>query len=122
MNRKKLNILFVSILAIILILMIGPLDVFVHGYYCNVVDINQIETHDFLGSIDLGQCKYEMNFKPTKDHFKGFEIILNNQPIDNTGTLICTIYDKNLQVLDEINIDLSKIEENTWYKVTTSKS
>ena len=37
----------------LLILLMGPLDYFTHGFYCDVVGIENIDTEDILGSIEL---------------------------------------------------------------------
>ncbi len=117
MNRKKLILTVSTILMILTIIIIGPLDTFTHGFFYQETDYSQILKEDFLNNIPLDPEGFEMQFSPVKRHFAGFEIILANQPNGNTGTLILTILDKNNKVIDTMEADLDKVTELTWYAV-----
>ncbi len=117
-NRKLLEIIIGTLLLIILVIYIGPVDGFTHGYFVDEVDYNQIIKQDFIGTVSLEES-YEMRFSPQKAHMNGVEIYLVNQPEDNAGKLILSILD-NDSVIDTIVVDLSEVKEASWYKVYTT--
>ena len=121
MSVKKKAGLFVSTLAMILvIIIIGPLDIFTHGFFYDEIDCSQIAPEDFQGCINLENGAYEMSFSPQEPHMTGFEIYLAHQPEGNTGNLRMSIFDDSGKKLDDIFVDLSKVPEASWYKVYTS--
>lgn len=50
----------------------------------------------------------------------GFEIYLINQPENNSGNLVMSIFDNTGKLIDNINVDLSKVHAADWYKAYTS--
>lgn len=109
--------------AILLLVMtaIGPMDIFTHGYFYD--EINMSEAADDLDiPYDLSQGVYEMHFSPTKDHFTGIEIMLTNQPTENSGSLLLAIADDSGKAIDTINVDLSRVKDGVWYKTYTHKN
>lgn len=98
----------------LLILLMGPLDYFTHGFYCDVVGIENIDTEDILGSIELSSV-YEGKFVPVQKHFRGFQISLLNVP--PSGSLNICIFDENGRCKGESNVDLSQMTEKSWYRV-----
>lgn len=109
-------------LVVLIIVLIGPVDIFVHGFFYDVVDYEQIEKEDFGRIIRLDHEDYEMEFSPTDRHFAGFLINLIHQPDDNTGFLVLTIFDHNEKEVDKIDIDISNVTEKEWYKVYMDES
>lgn len=118
--RANKKFIICTLMAITAILIIGPLDVFTHGFYYNEISPEQILSEDFFGTIDLEKDSYEMIFCPQKPHFAGFEIYLLNQPDDNTGTLHLSIESEDGKIIENVYIDLSTVHEASWYKVYTS--
>ena len=117
---RKIIYYVLSILLLLLAIVIGPLDVFTHGYYYD--EINITENSNNLGSpIDLTKGEYEMHFSPSKNHFAGFEIMLTNLSIQTGGFLYLDIENELGTRLERIAVDLSKVKDKTWYK-TYSKS
>lgn len=115
--HKVLDKLIIYILIVILLVslvLVGPMNYFVHGFYAETVDISKVEEH-ILGHVDLSEV-YSVDFTPKEDLFCGFEIILD-QPIDNAGTLLLTIADQEGNLLDEMSEDLEKIDSMRWYKI-----
>ena len=119
MLRKRLPAIMISIAALLAIILIGPADYFIHGYFCDEIDCTQITAEDFAGSINLENNDYTMTFMPEKDHMVGIEIYLINQPDGNTGNLTLTISDKSDNDIDKADVDLANVKAATWYKVYT---
>lgn len=119
-NKAKIGLAVSTIIMAIAIVMIGPMDIFTHGFFYNEINCGQIAPEDFQDSIKLENGFYEMAFVPQKRHMVGFEIYLTNQPDGNSGTLHLTIIDKDGDEADDIFVDLSKVHEARWYKVRTS--
>ena len=53
MKKKYMGILNVTIFILFVIIFVGPIDGFRRGYYCEVVDYDQIALQDRLGYVDL---------------------------------------------------------------------
>lgn len=122
MVKRKSPLLLGTCIVVLLIVLIGPADIFVHGFFYEVADYGRIEKEDFGRIIRLGHEDYEMKFMPADRHFAGFLINLLRQPEDNTGFLVLTILDRGGNEVDRINIDLSKVVEKEWYKVYTDEA
>lgn len=101
------------------LILLGPWDIFTHGYYCEEIAVWQIPPEDFQDSIRLENSSYEMTFSPQKAHLAGFEIRLDNQQ-DNSGKLLLEILDGEGNVVDTIYADLGKINSGSWYKLYTA--
>lgn len=120
-NKYKISIIiFSTLIMIVAIILLGPMDYFTHGFFYNEIDCSQIAKEDYLDSINLEKDKYEMKFSPLKAHMAGFEIYLTNQANDNNGKLDMTIFNHEGDIIDYIEVDLSKVNDSTWYKVYTS--
>ncbi len=121
MKRKMLMIISTIIIGLFIGL-VGPLDAFSHGFYCDVIDYNtEINEEGFKEYIDLGKQDFEMEFMPQRKHFAGFEINLINQPANNEGTLYMEIYNSSGKMLEKINVDVAKVTAGKWYSVYVSK-
>lgn len=121
MNKQKIGILIVTVIMLLAILILGPLDCFSHGYFCDEIHLDEAAA-DIKDHIRLEDGDFEMQFSPVKDHFVGFELNLVNQPEDNSGTLLLTVLDKNGKRVEEITVDLSKVAAGSWYKTYTKTS
>ena len=92
--KRKICLIAAALLIIIAMILIGPMDVFTHGFFYEEIDCEQIARDDYLGTVDLADGAYEITFVPQKPHMNGFEIWLTNQPEDNTGDLYLSVLDK----------------------------
>ena len=117
-NKNSIIIALVTIIMIIMIVAIGPCDIFTHGYFSEEIDCNQIAEEDYLDLVSL-EHDYSMTFVPQKDHMTGMEIYLVNQPDGNTGILNMMITDLAGHILDNVIVDLAKVKSASWYKVYT---
>lgn len=116
-NKKHIIIIMVTLIMLLAIILIGPLDFFSHGFYCNVVDWDSVAAEDFGDPVQLENGDFEMDFSPIQDHFVGFGIYLLNQPGGNSGNLIVTLYDENRNQIDYIIVDISKVIEAELYRI-----
>ena len=121
MGMRKFGIPVITAVILAFILLLGPGDVFSHGYYCDEINYDRA-LDDINGIIDLQYSDYEMKFSPIDRHFAGFEINLLNQPYGNTGLLILTVIDKNGKEIERISVDLHKVSEGQWYKTYADAS
>lgn len=117
--NRKLNIIILLVLLGFLAIYIGPMNGFRHGHYYEEYDVSQIADEDWYDQISLENGDYEMEFSPVKDYLNGFSIILYNQPEDNEGLLELSVFDENEEIIDIINVDLSKPHDGKWYKSYT---
>lgn len=116
--KRGIVTFLITVVAILGIVLLVPMDFFRHGYYSEELDYSRIQSK-LVGSYDLEEGPYELLFSPKKKHLVGFEINLVNQPRGNTGELILEVQSERGKVLDTIKVDLSKVEEATWYKTYT---
>ena len=122
MTRKNVLGIIVSIGTFVILLMVmGIISTFSHGFYCDEIDLDLVRT-GLEETIDLKDSDYEMQFSPKKAHFAGFELFLVNQPEDNEGTLFLTVLDENGNQEDDVSVDLSKVVAETWYRVGVNVS
>lgn len=115
MNKKHMGMLLTTISMFFFAILIGPMDCFTHGYFCDVAKYDQIPAEGFVGQVSLEKQDFVMEFSPVKSHFVGFQIKLINQLEGNTGELYLTIYDKDDKQVDEITVDISKVASEAWY-------
>lgn len=109
-----------TLLLIVLLIYMGPVDGFTHGYYADEIPLEQILADDYLEKIPLGSNEYEVSFSPANSHLVGFVIYLTNQDINDTGFLYLTVFDSKNHAIDQISTKLNEIPNSSWYKVKTS--
>ncbi len=123
MKIRKLLMIISTIIIGLFILLIGPGDIFSHGFYYDVIDYeSEINAEGFKEYIDLSKQDFQMEFMPQKKHFAGFEINLINQPDDNKGTIYMEIYSSSGKMIEKINVDIAEITAGEWYSVYMSKN
>lgn len=116
-NKKMCGLILSSLIILLIVIAIDPFDLFLHGYFIEEINFNEIPTEDFLDSVNIEEMEYEMTFSPQKHHMAGVELFLTNQPEENTGTLRLNIFNKKGHKIDEIDINLSEVRAASWYKV-----
>lgn len=121
LKQAKNNIVFavLSLLLLTLLVMIGPLNAFEHGYFANEEDINTIASEDLIGEYDLTNGgKFTTTFVPARKHMTGVEVYIVKQ--DSTqGSLILTIEDNNGKIIDRSEVEVANVKSETWYKFYT---
>lgn len=121
LKQAKNNIVFalLSSLLLALLVMIGPLNAFQHGYFANEEDITTIPSENLIGEYDLNNGgKFTTTFVPARKHMTGVEVYIVKQ--DSTqGSLILTIEDSNGKIIDYSEVEVSNVKSDTWYKFYT---
>lgn len=97
-------------------------DFFCHGFYGDLVIFQDINEEDYLGYIDLGKGTYETTFSPAKEHFAGFEIILENMSEERSGVLSLSTYTMDGKLIETQKIEMSEISSAGWYMIYTDKN
>lgn len=118
--KKRTVFWVISILVIIFMLVLGPMDIFSHGFYCDTVSYENIYEEDRLGTYSLLEGAYKTSFTPLKQHFTGFAVNLANVPKESAGELCLTTYLKNGREIETIVIDLNEVTDRQWYMVYAS--
>ena len=126
-NKKVRNIIeaiLLTAIAVVMLVSIGPANVFVHGNYCDVVEVSNIDKEDLLGEVDLHQNEYKGEFVPEKANFRGFQLWIVNIPEKAKGGLEVSVYDKNVLLVTHsgvINV-INCIIDNSIYSNSYSYS
>ncbi|MDI6415235.1 hypothetical protein QLX55_07800 [Solobacterium moorei] len=120
LKQAKSNIVFavLSLLLLVLLALIGPMNAFQHGYFANEVDVSAIPSDDLIGVYDLTNSEYTTTFVPTKKHMTGVEVYIAKKN-STQGNLILTIEDGNGKVIDRSEAEVSSMKMETWYKFYT---
>ncbi len=121
MNKKKACFIISTCVLLLLIVAIGPLDIFFHGFFCDAVDYDYIPEEDRSAHVDLAQSDVEVRFKPLKRHFMGFMLYFSDIPEEGTGAIRFTIFDEDGELVDEMRADVEEVPEKRWYRVYTHK-
>lgn len=119
-NKKKTFFWLASVIIILYMILMGPMDIFRTGYFREEVDLSQILESDYQGEIDLADQDYDMVFSPKKPYMTGIELYFKNQPSKNSGEIKVNIADEKGNTKDTVLIELSTVRGDSWYKVYTS--
>lgn len=120
MKRKRQIVagLIISFL-VVLGLMIGPMDIFCHGFYNETVDFGVLgEVQQYT---ELSEKPFRQTFSPAKKHFKGFEIFVDNVEPENSGKLFLTIFDESENLIDQAEVDVNDLQSKQGFQVFFSK-
>lgn len=120
--KNKREIIFLFLLAIIFIIQLDFRDVFVHGFFSDAVNVEDIYEGDIQGDVDLSAQDYTLEFSPMKNHFAGFILYFAEQVNCNTGTIKLTVLSKSEDKIDEMEIGLNEISGQREYKVYANKT
>ena len=116
MKASKASVKIITgIIVFVLIMLIGPLDFFYHGFYFNEPDELDLEGKKII-EIDKSGCS--VDFIPENKHLVGFDIFFKDVP--DSGNLNILIQDENGKKTEEIVIGLNDIRNESWYKVKTT--
>ena len=121
-GRKLIGFGFFTVLILTLILIIGPLDFFTNGYYCDDEFDISVAEDDLQTPVDLNEEGCVFTIEPSKRHLAGFEIRLTNQISDNEGDLVIKTYENNSKEIETQRIPLEKVCNEVWYKIYLTKN
>ena len=110
----------VAFLTLGAILVIGPLDAFSHGFYCDMAEYEEVE--GMQQYTQLQQEPFVQVFSPVKKHFRGFEIVMINLPEDNEGGLLFSVQDESGAIVDETTVNVAEILPGTPYQVYLNRT
>lgn len=113
---KKAVFILISIALLALAIMIGPMDFFRHGYYCDEIDMDSV-AQDLGKSESLTEGEVVVRFSPVKEYFAGFEVYMTGQGIDDPGIFAYSIEDNLGNVIENSAIKVSSIVDGAWYKI-----
>ena len=87
MDGKKILRITAGIAALVLALLLGPVNFFWHGFFCERME--SLKTTEMLerylcGTIDLSKEGYYGTILPTQSHFAGLQLCLN-LPANSVG-------------------------------------
>lgn len=114
-KRKQQGAILAVLLIGLLMVLIGPLDVFRHGFYADLVEYEEVETSTFYK--DLAKKDYEQVFTPLSRYFQGFQILLSNLQKGDAGELVLTVDNARGELVDQVSVDISKLTSEAWYPV-----
>ena len=117
---KYTKIILITALIIWLIAWIGPMDCFNHGFYCNMVDLDQIYEEDIQRYALQGQ-DFEQIFMPVKRHFKGFVLRFEDGSPKMDGELILTVLNGEGRIVDQETLVLTTVASGVEYQVYMNK-
>lgn len=105
----------VGVIIFVLMMLIGPLDFFYHGYYFSEPDEVNVEGKRI---IEINESGCSVDFIPENKHLVGFDVFFKDAP--NSGNLNIVIQNENGKKTEEITISLSDIRNESWYKIKTT--
>lgn len=116
-NGKNLVFILISVTAFIMIICLGPADLFTHGNYSDAVNVSDINPKDFYGQKDLGEGAYQGWFIPVKKHFTGFKILLDQITEESEGDICVTVTDEACRTLAVARVKVNQMTAKQWYMV-----
>lgn len=117
MDKRHIGIVVSVIVCGLALFLLGPMDVFSHGFYPEEIDVEQIADVDILGQVNVNDENCVIFFSPQENWFAGVELYLVNHIPENGGMMVMQIFDSSGRMIDEVEIDLSKVRNSAWYKV-----
>ena len=114
-----------AILAgIIFLFCLDGTRMFRHGFTAEARDYENVGADSILGTYDLSQGTYCVQFTPEKEDLAGFVIYLENDPESNadTGSLKVSLYQESGQLIADSEAKLSGVENEKAYKLQMSAS
>ncbi|MCI5723731.1 MAG: hypothetical protein MR283_06955 [Erysipelotrichaceae bacterium] len=118
-NKKNIGFIVLITAIVALFLLVGPLNFFKHGYYDSEVSFDEISQDELLDEYDVSTQEFSTTFIPASKNLTGVAVYFKNQS-STEGTVNLNISDASGNVVDSEDVELSKINGNTWYKVYTT--
>ena len=116
---RKIWIVILFLAAALFLFRLDVSQSFFHGYFTDARAYENIGVDSILGTYDLSDGPYSLQFTPQKDHFAGVVLYLENQPENNTGSLSLQIRDDEGHSVSQTEVELSEVTNEHTYKVQT---
>lgn len=118
-NGRKIWIVILFLAAALFLFRLNVSKSFFHGYFTDARPYENVGVDSILGTYDLSEGPYSLQFTPQKDHFAGVVLYLENQPENNTGSLSLQIRDDEGHSVSQTEVELSEVTNEHTYKVQT---
>lgn len=117
---RKIWIVILFLAAALFLFRLDVSQSFFHGYFTDARAYENVGADSILGTYDLSDGPYSLQFTPQKDHFAGVVLYLENQPENNTGSLSLQIRDGEGHSVSRTEVELSEVTNEHAYKVQTN--
>ena len=114
---RKIWIVILFLAAAFFLFRLNVSKSFFHGYFTDARAYENIGADSILGTYDLSDGPYSLQFTPQKDHFAGVVLYLENQPENNTGKLSLQIRDDRGHSICRTEVELSEVTNEHTHKV-----
>ena len=119
-NKKLIGLILITLVTIVLIIFIGPADIFTHGYYSEEIRLWELPWQNITGGVYLGTDEGKVVFSPAEDHLAGFEVVISKNVETDNGNLIFEIFDEKGKKVETVVAQADRITPMEWYKVKTN--
>ncbi len=109
MDKKCMGMIAGTVVAFLIFLLVGPLDIFAHGYFPDEIDASQIAEADWMGTVSVNDENCVITFSPKERHFAGVELYLVDQAPEIGRILTMYIYDSSGRQIDNVDVKLDKV-------------
>ena len=117
---RKIWIVILFLAAALFLFRLDVSQSFFHGYFTDARAYENVGADSILGTYDLSDGPYSLQFTPQKDHFAGVVLYLENQTENNTGSLSLQIRDGEGHSVSRTEVELSEVTNEHAYKVQTN--
>lgn len=116
-NGRKIWIVILFLAAALFLFRLNVSKSFFHGYFTDARPYENVGVDSILGTYDLSEGPYSLQFTPQKDHFAGVVLYLENQPENNIGKLSLQIRDDRGHSISRTEVELSEVTNEHTHKV-----
>ena len=93
-----------------------------HGFFFDSGEYDQVPPESIRLYTLTEKNAYRHTFVPSEDKFVGFALNLTGLSQCDPGKLNLRIYDAGEKIIDSISIDISKMQDKSWYPVQIGES
>ena len=116
-DGKKIAIVILLLAAVLFLFRLNVTKSFFHGYFTDARPYENVGADSILGTYDLSNGAYSLEFTPGEEHFAGVVLYLENQPESNTGSLTLQVRDAGGTLVSSAEADLAEVKNEHAYKV-----
>ena len=116
-DGKKIAIVILLLASVLFLLLLDVTKSFFHGFFTDARPYENVGADSILGTYDLSNGAYSLEFTPGEEHFAGVVLYLENQPESNTGSLTLQVKDAGGTLVSSAEADLAEVKNEHAYKV-----